>query len=225
MRHNAIKCRTFLKIELEKNEETPSIEATAALEKVSEKFSTNEETQKVEETKKVEEAPKEIVVEKIEEIKPAPIVNTKIEKEEEVENDTVVLFEQAPIKREGHLFVFLVDVSESMDKPFRMGLLKVVLDSFFRNLQPNDEVSIVTFNYASKTILPITSASESSLIIKKINDTKIQIDYFSSRAGLLPFVEGLLSGLGTYYNQKFSLTHIPKSENPLPSERMQLEFI
>jgi Mg-chelatase subunit ChlD len=159
-----------VKIELEINEETPSIEAMAALEKVSEKFSTKEETQKVEETKKVEEAPKEIVVEKIEEIKPAPIVNTKIEKEEEVENDTVVLFEQAPIKREGHLFVFLVDVSESMDKPFRMGLLKVVLDSFFRNLQPNDEVSIVTFNYASKTILPITSASESSLIIKKIND-------------------------------------------------------
>jgi hypothetical protein len=64
-----------------------------------------------------------------------------------------------------------------------------------------------------------------SFRVKKINDTKIQIDYFSSRAGLLPFVEGLLSGLGTYYNQKFNLTHIPKSENPLPSERMQLEFI
>jgi hypothetical protein len=64
-----------------------------------------------------------------------------------------------------------------------------------------------------------------SFRVKKINDTKIQIDYFSSRAGLLPFVEGLLSGLGTYYNQKFVLTHIPKSENPLPSERMQLEFI
>ena len=153
-----------VQIELEKNEETPSIEAIAALEKVSEKFSTKEEPEKI------EEAPKEIVVEKIEEIKPAPIVNTKIEKEEEVENDTVVLFEQAPIKRDGHLFVFLVDVSESMDKPFRMGLLKVVLDSFFRNLQPNDEVSIVTFNYASKTILPITSASQSSLIIQKIKD-------------------------------------------------------
>ena len=153
-----------VQIELEKNEETPSIEAIAALEKVSEKFSTNEEPEKI------EEAPKEIVVEKIEEIKPAPIVNKKIEKEEEIENDTVVLFEQAPIKRDGHLFVFLVDVSESMDKPFRMGLLKVVLDSFFRNLQPNDEVSIVTFNFASKTILPITSASQSSLIIQKIKD-------------------------------------------------------
>jgi Mg-chelatase subunit ChlD len=161
---DALVLSNSVQIELEKNEETPSIEAIAALEKVSEKFSTKEEPQKV------EEAPKEIVVEKIEEIKPAPIVNTKIEKEEEVENDTVVLFEQAPIKRDGHLFVFLVDVSESMDKPFRMGLLKVVLDSFFRNLQPNDEVSIITFNYASKTILPITSASESSLIIKKIND-------------------------------------------------------
>jgi Mg-chelatase subunit ChlD len=153
-----------VQIELEKNEETPSIEAIAALEKVSEKFSTKEEPEKI------EEAPKEIVVEKIEEKKSAPIVNTKIEKEEYIENDTVVLFEQAPIKRDGHLFVFLVDVSESMDKPFRMGLLKVVLDSFFRNLQPNDEVSIVTFNYASKTILPITSASESSLIIQKIKD-------------------------------------------------------
>jgi len=64
-----------------------------------------------------------------------------------------------------------------------------------------------------------------SFRVKKINDSKIQIDYFSSRAGLLPFVEGLLSGLGTYYNQKFILTHIPKSDNPLPSERMQLEFI
>lgn len=153
-----------VQIELEKNEETPSIEAIAALEKVSEKFSTKEEPEKI------EEAPKEIVVEKIEEKKSAPIVNTKIEKEEYIENDTVVLFEQAPIKRDGHLFVFLVDVSESMDKPFRMGLLKVVLDSFFRNLQPNDEVSIVTFNYASKTILPITSASQSSLIIQKIKD-------------------------------------------------------
>jgi Mg-chelatase subunit ChlD len=153
-----------VQIELEKNEAIPSKEAIAALEKVSEKFSTKEEPQKV------EEAPKEIVVEKIEQKKSAPIINTKIENEEEIKNDTVVLFEQAPIKRDGHLFVFLVDVSESMDKPFRMGLLKVVLDSFFRNLQPNDEVSIVTFNYASKTILPITSASESSLIIQKIKD-------------------------------------------------------
>ena len=153
-----------LKIELEKSKEMPSIEAIAALEKVSEKFA------KKEEPLKVEEKPIEKVVEKKIETKVAPVEDNKNVLEDKKEIDTVVLFEQAPIKRDGHLFVFLVDVSESMDKPFRMGLLKIVLDSFFRNLQPNDEVSIVTFNYTSKTILPITSAAQSSLIVQKIKD-------------------------------------------------------
>ena len=63
-----------------------------------------------------------------------------------------------------------------MDKPFRIGLLKYVLDSFFRNLQPNDEVSIITFNYSTNIILPITSATESSLIIQKIKDIQPQGD-------------------------------------------------
>lgn len=64
-----------------------------------------------------------------------------------------------------------------------------------------------------------------SFRVKRLGDDKIQIDYFSNRAGLLPFVEGLLSGLGTYYKQSFKLTHVSKENNPLPSERMILEFV
>ncbi len=64
-----------------------------------------------------------------------------------------------------------------------------------------------------------------SFRVKKLSDEKIQIDYFSNRLGLLPFVEGLLSGLGTYYKQAFKLSHVNKSDNPLPSDRMILEFI
>lgn len=74
-----------------------------------------------------------------------------------------------------------------------------------------------------KTTMP--DLNPPSFRVKKISEQKIQVDYFSSRQGLLPFVEGLLSGLGTYYKQKFNLFHVPKAENPLPSERMTLEFI
>ena len=64
-----------------------------------------------------------------------------------------------------------------------------------------------------------------SFRVKRLEENKIQIDYFSNREGLLPFVEGLLSGLGTYYNQKFHLSHINKPDNLIPSKRMILEFI
>jgi Mg-chelatase subunit ChlD len=112
---------------------------------------------------------KKVNEEKVE-IKQEPIISKKTEKLNSVKNDIVVTVEKSAIKRDGHLFLFLVDISESMDKPFRIGLLKYVLDSFFRNLQPNDQVSIITFNYSTNTILPITAASESSLIIQKIKD-------------------------------------------------------
>jgi hypothetical protein len=64
-----------------------------------------------------------------------------------------------------------------------------------------------------------------SFRVKKLGEEKVQIDYFSNRAGLIPFVEGLLSGLGTYYKQTYKLSHVAKEDNPLPSDRMILEFI
>ena len=47
---------------------------------------------------------------------------------------------------------------------------------------------------------------------------ELQVDYYSRREGLLPFVEGIFEGLGTYFNVQISITHVEQTE--LPCRRM-----
>ena len=63
-------------------------------------------------------------------------------------------------------FVFLIDVSGSMDMPNRLPLLKAAFQLFVKNLRPVDKISIVTYGGTVGVWLPPTPGSEQ----KKISD-------------------------------------------------------
>lgn len=53
----------------------------------------------------------------------------------------------------------------------------------------------------------------------------LQVDYYSKREGLLPFVEGLLEGLSTHFNEPISIIHVPDDSHPLPCKRMLVTLL
>ncbi|MGB0648138.1 MAG: heme NO-binding domain-containing protein [Bradymonadia bacterium] len=57
-----------------------------------------------------------------------------------------------------------------------------------------------------------------------IGDDRIQVDYYSKREGLLPFVEGLFDGLATHFNTVISITHQADDSHPLPCKRMIVQY-
>jgi Ca-activated chloride channel family protein len=65
-------------------------------------------------------------------------------------------------------FVFLIDVSGSMDLPNRLPLLKTAFQSLVKNLRDKDTISIVTYGGSVGTWLPPTSGAEKQKIIKAI---------------------------------------------------------
>lgn len=66
-------------------------------------------------------------------------------------------------------FVFMVDVSGSMDSNDKLGLLKSCLSTLVDNLRPDDKVAIVTYASNVEKILESTPAREASKIKKKIS--------------------------------------------------------
>jgi hypothetical protein len=52
----------------------------------------------------------------------------------------------------------------------------------------------------------------------------LQVDYYSKREGLLPFVEGLISGLSKHFDQPIEIKHVPDDAHPLPCKRMLIEL-
>ncbi len=65
-------------------------------------------------------------------------------------------------------FVFLIDISGSMDMPNRLSLLKAAFQLFIKNLRPVDKVSIVVYGGAVAVWLPPTAGSEKETISKSI---------------------------------------------------------
>ena len=55
---------------------------------------------------------------------------------------------------------------------------------------------------------------------KPIDDSSIQLDYYSKRQGLLPFVEGLLQGLAMHFSVQIEIEHIDSDSHRLPCKRM-----
>lgn len=53
----------------------------------------------------------------------------------------------------------------------------------------------------------------------------VQLDYYSDREGLVPFVEGLLHGLGTYFGQEIRVHQVPDDEHPMPCKRMVVTYL
>ncbi len=67
-------------------------------------------------------------------------------------------------------FVFLIDVSGSMDMPNRLPLLKAAFQLFVKNLRPVDNVSIVTYGgYVAEWLQPTSGANKDS-IMKSIEE-------------------------------------------------------
>ncbi len=67
-------------------------------------------------------------------------------------------------------FVFLIDVSGSMDLPNRLPLLKEAFQLLVKNLRQKDTVSIVVYGGSVGIWLPPTSGSEKQKIIKSIEE-------------------------------------------------------
>ncbi len=65
-------------------------------------------------------------------------------------------------------FVFLIDVSGSMDLPNRLPLLKASFQSLVKNLREKDTISIVTYGGTVGVWLPPTSGGEKQKIINAI---------------------------------------------------------
>lgn len=67
-------------------------------------------------------------------------------------------------------FVFLIDVSGSMDMPNRLPLLKAAFQLFVKNLRPVDKVSIVIYGGTVGMWLQPTPGSEKEKILKSIEE-------------------------------------------------------
>jgi Ca-activated chloride channel homolog len=65
-------------------------------------------------------------------------------------------------------FVFLIDVSGSMDMPNRLPLLKQAFQLFVKNLRPIDKVSIITYGGIVGTWLAPTAGSEKETINNRL---------------------------------------------------------
>ncbi len=66
-------------------------------------------------------------------------------------------------------FVFLVDVSGSMDVPNKLGLVKESLRMLTKTLRKQDRVAIVTYSGSTEVVLKSTSGGEKSAIIAAID--------------------------------------------------------
>jgi Ca-activated chloride channel homolog len=93
-------------------------------------------------------------------------------------------------------FVFLIDVSGSMDMPNRLPLIKEAFQLFVKNLRPIDKVSIVTYGGMVGTWLAPTAGDEKQKISDRIElleaagdtpgESAIEAAYKMARATFIP---------------------------------------
>ena len=62
--------------------------------------------------------------------------------------------------------------------------------------------------------------SPPSFRVRPVDEHVLQVDYYSNREGLLPFVEGLFNGLAEHFGVTISFEHVPDDSHPLPCKRM-----
>jgi hypothetical protein len=66
--------------------------------------------------------------------------------------------------------------------------------------------------------------SPPSFRVKELSDDRLQLDYYSKREGLLPFVEGLMNAVARHFGCEVTITHVDDADNPMPSKRMILDY-
>lgn len=74
-----------------------------------------------------------------------------------------------PEARDPALLIFVIDVSGSMDRGNRLGLVKQSLEILVENLSAQDRVGIVVYSDNSRVLLEPTSASHRSTLLNAIN--------------------------------------------------------
>jgi hypothetical protein len=64
--------------------------------------------------------------------------------------------------------------------------------------------------------------SPPSFRVNIIDDSRFQLDYYSHREGLLPFVAGLMTALAEHFDSGVEIQHIPDDQHPMPCKRMEI---
>mgnify|MGYP006079058543 CR=1 FL=1 len=59
-----------------------------------------------------------------------------------------------------------------------------------------------------------------SFRVIRLSPDEVQVDYYSHREGLLPFVVGLFEGLAIHFNEQISISHLDDDSHPMPCKRM-----
>jgi hypothetical protein len=59
-----------------------------------------------------------------------------------------------------------------------------------------------------------------SFRVLPLGPERLQVDYYSERVGLLPFVEGLFTALGRYYRTEVRIEQVEEPPAGLPCKRM-----
>ena len=63
-----------------------------------------------------------------------------------------------------------------------------------------------------------------SFRVKEVEPSLLQLDYYSEREGLLPFVEGLLEGLSKHFAVQMTIEPVPDDQHPMPCKRMMIHY-
>jgi hypothetical protein len=108
-------------------------------------------------------------------------------------------------------------------------VLKVALDSF-ADLMSRVGTDFPSFlkgldQMHSRMTVTFPGYSPPSFRVEAKSEDSVQLDYYSDREGLVPFVEGLLHGLGTHFGQKIRVRQIPDDSHPMPCNRMVVTYL
>jgi len=63
-----------------------------------------------------------------------------------------------------------------------------------------------------------------SFRVEVLAEDRFQLDYYSDREGLLPFVEGLMHGLAIHFEQEIQIRQIPDDQHSMPCKRMEVSY-
>lgn len=88
---------------------------------------------------------------------------------EEIQQTKPIVKFQADATRKPLNLILLVDVSKSMEKPNRIGILKKNIVNLVENYEPNDQLAILTFNDKVNTIVARNRVDDKKSIINTIN--------------------------------------------------------
>ena len=104
-----------------------------------------------------------------------------------------------------------------------------VATKHYASLMDNTGISFVDFvknldhmHQRIRTTFP--DYNPPSFRVIDLDNDRIQVDYYSIREGLLPFVEGLFEGLAIHFKTEISIAHQPDDSHPLPCKRMIVHY-